>query len=441
MGRTLQKWLYLIYERLNNGVKINTDSDENVSVQNPLSVDGDSIYAKDIDVDNSDEGTFTGDVTCMFNGIATCMTDSTTTNPKWFEVQLKRPMNTGQMNITTTTGDFSNVKIIFYDAGGNIRYTIDDSADNTKYTKKRYEAEPITFSSFKVEFHTADAVNIGFIFSQKATKVVARIQGLNATDGTIEDIGSHHKHLKVLDYLQSIGHGTTSNAEGISPQCAVGKKTGIGTGAYTLLEAYDFIQPTANTQMYLQSTDAQDAAAGTGIQEVTIEYFPLAWGAKKTVKVIPTGAVQVTISVADIYRIHKVYGNSGNPAQGDITITNQAETILYGQIDEYDTFMRRCIFYVAENEKVTVTQAILGSTTSGGTNVVMFATEEDEDGDLITRGCSTIEVANSTAVVDFAPWKTISNPNNVKKSVGLAVNGNLAAQKCTGTLKGFTEAI
>ena len=422
-------------------VSLLDDSGNTSGVQYPISIDGDSIYEKDIDVTNSDKGTFTGDITCMFNELSTCMTDSTATNPKWFLVQLKRPMNAGQINITATTGNFSNVKIIFYNNGGDVRYTIDDSADNTKYSKKRYDGEPITFSSFKVEFHTTDAVNVGFIFSQKAVKVVARIQGLNNKDNIIEDIGSHHKHLKVLDYLQSIGHGTTSNDDGISTECAVGKKTLISTGAYTLLETNPFIQPSANTQMYVQSTNAQDAAAGTGVQEITIEYFSLSWGARKTVKVIPNGLNQITISVADIFRIHKVYGNSGHAAAGDITITNQAADILYGGIYQYETFMRRCIFYVAENEKITVTQAILGSTTSGGVNVVMFATQEDEDGDLITRGCVTIEVSNATPYPEFKPWKIISNPNNVRKSVGLAVNGNSPAQKCTGTLKGFTETI
>ena len=249
----------------------------------------------------------------------------------------------------------------------------------------------------------------------------------------------HNGHLKVLGYLDSIGHGTTNTD--VRPECAVGKKTGIETGAFTLLESSSFVQPVGDTQMYLQSTDAEDSAGGDGIEEITIEYFPLAWGARKTVKVIPDGANQVTISVDDIYRIHKVYGNDGHPAAGDITITNDAENVLYGQIDQYDTFMRRCIFYIAQDEKVSVTQFIVGSTTSGGVNVSLFATHEDEDGDLITRGCATVEVADNTAIGELKPWLTIENTSNVRKSVGLAVNGNLAAQKCTGTLKGFLEKL
>ena len=260
---------------------------------------------------------------------------------------------------------------------------------------------------------------------------------LSGTDGNIS--GVHNGHLKTLGYVDSIGHGTTNTD--VVPECAVGKKTTIGTGAYTLLENHAFVQPSGDVQMYLQSTEAQDSAAGTGINEITVKYFSTVWGARKEVKVVPDGANQVTFSVSDIGRIHSVKGNKGNIAAGDITITNEAANVLYGRIDQYDTFMRRCIFYIAENESVTVTQFILGSTTSGGVNVALFATQEDDDGDLITRGCATVEVANNTAIGELKPWMTIENTSNVRKSVGLAVNGNLANQKCTGTLKGFLEDI
>lgn len=260
---------------------------------------------------------------------------------------------------------------------------------------------------------------------------------LYGSDGSV--VNSHNGHLKTFEFIDSIGHSTTNTD--ITPECAVGKKSAIGTGAYTLLESSAFVQPSANTQMYLQSTGAEDKAAGTGVNEITIEYFPLAWGARKTVQVVPDGANQVMVSVPDIYRIHKIYGNKGHLAAGDITLTNQAGNVLYGQIDQYDTFMRRCIFYIANNEKVTVTQFIIGSTTSGGVNVSLFATHEDDDGDLITRGCATVEVVSNTAIGELKPWLTISNTSNVRKSVGLAVNGNSPSQKCTGTLKGFLEAL
>lgn len=254
-------------------------------------------------------------------------------------------------------------------------------------------------------------------------------------DGVLEDICGHDCCLSVISYIQRIGH----NLGDESVEFAIGKKSAIGSGAYTLLESQAFVQPVGDLQMYAQSTSAQDSAGGTGAQEVTVEYFPDVWGARKITKFVPTGTSQVTLGAADINRIHKVYINKGHNADGNITITNIGATSVYGGISQYESFMRRCIFYIAENESVTVTQVIGGSTTSGGVNMVLFASQEDADGNVVTRGQRTIEIANNTLDPEFVPWITISNENNKKKSVGLAVNGNLANQKSTATITGFIE--
>jgi hypothetical protein len=414
-------------------VSLLDESGNTAGVQHPISVDGDSIYAKDIDVDNSDIGTFTGDIKNIFDTLAECVGDSTATNPKWYKVQLKRPMNTGQMNITSQTGNFSNTKIIFYDASGSVRYTVDDSANNTKYTKKRYDAAPITFSSFKVEFHTADAVCVGFNYVQKSLKVVARMQGLNEPDDVIEDIGSHHKHLKVLGYHESIGHGST--VEDIIKERAMGTDPNIDTGAFTILEEFDFVQPAGNTQMYLQSSSANDSSAGTGIQQVTIEYFSLAWGDLKTVTVTTNGIGQVTISVADIYRIHKMYANkvgSSGVAVGNVTVTNQAANVLYGEISQYHAFMQRCIFYVAENQKITCTEMIITSTSKEGIIGRIFASEEDGSGNRVTRARVIFEIVDDILPYPLEISETVENPNNLKMSIGIAVKGKANDQTATG---------
>lgn len=247
----------------------------------------------------------------------------------------------------------------------------------------------------------------------------------------------HAEHIKTMGFKEAVGHGATDGD--IVVERASGKKTGIGTGDFALLESYAFIQPSANTQMYVQSTSAQDAAAGTGIQLITIEYFSSTWGARKKVNVIPDGTNQVTISVADIYRIHKIYGAEGHSAQGDITITNQAANILYGQIDDNQTYMERCIFYVAENETVSCTQAIVSSATSGGVQMRLFATEEDADGNTLTRGRIPVEVVGGTVNVAFLVSETVKNPNNNRMSLGLVVKSAGAAsnQSATGALKGY----
>ena len=270
----------------------------------------------------------------------------------------------------------------------------------------------------------------------------------NATEDTLDDIdiniaalisggvpAYHDAHLKVLGYHERIGH------LGDDVERANGSKSGIGAGGFTIIESNDFIQPSADTQMYLQSTDAQDAAAGTGAQQITIEYFSLAWGARKSVRVVPTGTGQVTISVSDIYRIHKVYTNKGASAAGDISITNLAETVLYGQIDSDRTTMERCIFYVAENEIVTCTEASASSVTSGGVEVRLVASAEDSEGNIIPRVRVPVEVVSGGLYVPFVVSEAVANPNNLRIALLLVVQiaSPAGGQRVTGHMKGFKQ--
>ena len=45
------------------------ESGESISIQNPLPADGDSVYCKDIDVDNSDLGDFSGEICDLFDSL------------------------------------------------------------------------------------------------------------------------------------------------------------------------------------------------------------------------------------------------------------------------------------------------------------------------------------------------------------------------------------
>ena len=276
--------------------------------------------------------------------------------------------------------------------------------------------------------------------SQVTTPDISKVlQYVLICDPNGEEVDSHHGHLKTFGFHESIGHNETNTD--ITVERAKGRKTGIGTGAYTLLEEAAFVQPAGDTQMYIQSTSAEDAAAGTGAEQITIEYFSLAWGDLKTVQVVPTGTGQVTLSVSDIYRIHNVYINKGHNAVGLITLTNQAASVLYGQISIYHAFMQRCIFYVGEGKKVTCTEGIIGSYSKEGIIGRLFASEEDGDGNVIPRARIVFELVDDTFPYPFQITETVSNPNNKRMAIGLAVTGVAAAQNATGTIKGYSDSI
>ena len=257
------------------------------------------------------------------------------------------------------------------------------------------------------------------------------------------NIYSHDGHLKTYGINEAVGDLVTNSS--IVVERANGKKTGIGGGAFTILETHPFDQPTGNTQMYAQSTSADDAAAGSGAEEITIEYFSFVpfWGARKTVKFVPTGLAQVVLSVSDIYRVHKVYTNKGSVAAGDITITNISETELYGQIDTNNTFMERSIFYVAEGESVTCTEIIVSSVTAGGIEIRLAASEEDSSGNVVTRGRVPIETNGTSFAVPLIVSETVTNPNNLRIAILLAVRaaGAQSNQSGTGHMRGRREPI
>ena len=254
----------------------------------------------------------------------------------------------------------------------------------------------------------------------------------------------HHGHLKVLGYWESVGHNTTNTT--ITKERASGRKTGIGTGAFSIIETYPFVQPSGDTQMYVQSTSAQDGVGGTGIQEFTIEYFEDAWGDMKTETVVMDRTTQVTFSFSDVYRIHSIkatkIGTSQN-AEGNITITDLATTTLYGQIDQYNNYMERCIFYVANGKQVTCTEISIGSVTSGGVEIRLVASEEDDSGNVVPRARVPFEIVSGGEYITFKIDETVINPNNNRIALLLVVRATSTAsnQKATGAMKGVIESI
>ena len=252
-------------------------------------------------------------------------------------------------------------------------------------------------------------------------------------------ISIHDGHLKTLGFHNAIGHGATNGS--ITKELASGDKEGIGTGAFSIVERFAFIQPGGDAQMYLQSDDAQDNSAGTGAQEITITYFNFAWE-KKTVAVVPNGVTQVTISVADIYRIHSVITNKGNAAAGNITITDVGETTLYGEIAIYKTYMERCIFYVATGETVSATSGIFGCTTSGGVQFVVAASEQDVSGNVVTRARIPFKMEAGILKSKFEHPESVSNPDGKRIAILVAVTAasGAPAQKGSAWLGGFTQS-
>lgn len=181
--------------------QIVTNVTDPVGVQNPLPVDGDSIYIKDLDLDRSDIGTFTGNLEDLFGDPQAVIEDNTATNPKTFSLYFFRPVRTTFIGLVAFTGNYSNTKIILKDVAGVVVRTLDFSTNNTDFTAFSFEMPPTTFIEAEFEFHTADAVQIAGCFIPKERNVISRLKATSDLSGLSEDVNSFRGALNVNNAL------------------------------------------------------------------------------------------------------------------------------------------------------------------------------------------------------------------------------------------------
>lgn len=200
LGRWLQLAVTEISDRLFaiNTVVVGEDG-ELVGVQNPFPTNGDSVYCKDIWIDESDIGNFSGSCCDLFMNLHTVISDVTANDPKEILIHFNRTIPTTSISLGSFSGDFSNLKIIALTPGEIAVTLVDESTDNTKYTSRQFDLPSVGFNALKLQFHTSDTVTLSNLFIVKSQSVVSRIQA-ERPDGTfIEAQATQDGNLKVTD--------------------------------------------------------------------------------------------------------------------------------------------------------------------------------------------------------------------------------------------------
>lgn len=150
-----------------------------ITVQNPFPCDGDSVYAKDLDISRCSADGFIGEVAGLFNDYNTDLVNPTSTSPKTIVLYFERPIKTNIIGLGSYLSDFSNVKLSLLDLSGTVREVIDDSANDTKYTSNVYSFTTAVFIQIVIEFYTADAVSINGMYIPKIqSRAISSIDGL-----------------------------------------------------------------------------------------------------------------------------------------------------------------------------------------------------------------------------------------------------------------------
>lgn len=189
---------------------VGSDPDEyqNVDVQHPLPGDIDSVYLKDIDVANSDNGGFTGRVTDYFDDLKSVNYDDSTDNPKVIKLWFNRSLQTNSIGFgcDDLAESFSNIVVKVLGSGEEIRYERDDSLDSTKRNSYLIRLPPLAMNGLQIEFHTTDKICLSNLIIFKVNDVNARIAAVSSVTGEVESINSFKGALNVHqgDVHQSI---------------------------------------------------------------------------------------------------------------------------------------------------------------------------------------------------------------------------------------------
>lgn len=265
------------------------DEDGNiVGVQHPLSTNGDSVYPKDVDTDESIFDGWTGDILDLFMGLLTTVTHTGPDNPKTFTVFFKRTVITNSIGFGTASGSFSNLKLIGIASGGFEVVLFDGSADDTDRTTQTVLFFPLGVSGFRVEFHTSDEVSLSNMVILKTISTVARLQGISDLTGSVENVSTYRGalnvnsafvHRKIVNEIfhQHVGTPTTlaSPATAGDTSIVVVSATGMITGDKIKIEEGALqeigvltLTNVVGTTLTLDRPIANDYTTAAGVSEV-----------------------------------------------------------------------------------------------------------------------------------------------------------------------------
>jgi len=292
------------------------DTYANVNVQNPLPVDGDSVYAKDLDLSRTVTTGWEGDVSDLFGDPTKGLTNSSATNPKILTIYFARTIITNAAGFGSEGGgNFSNVKLTAILSGGATYVLYDGSADDTDRTSQTIQFAPLGLIGLNAEFHTTDAVVLTNFVILKSITTVSRIQSISELTGLVENISSYraalnvnpaYVHRKIVNETFHQHTGTITN-----PSVAID----MGDTDITVDDTTGFI---VGSEIKLE-----EEVSGVGVQEIGILTITAVVGSVLTVdrpigndyttaatveEVITNMAVDGTLASPEIFEIDPPLG-------------------------------------------------------------------------------------------------------------------------------------
>lgn len=433
-------------------VDVKSDAFANVDVQYPLPTDSDSVYAKDV---WPDESVTTGwldidatglDVSLIpFTNLHTSIQYTGATNPKVILLHFNRTVSASQVSLGAFTGDFSNIKLELLGSAGEVRDTVDLSADSTKYTSLRVPFEPQLFNAIRLSFLTVDTVSLSNITIQKTTVVAAQIQAIkpddtlttiNATQGgnlktSLEEFENtfFETPLPTSDEMLEIARGnrvgqTSVNKFGAAIDGVQTTPTDIWDRADSAATQQIWIPPTTSRIHDIASTDADDTSAGTGARTIRV-YGLTSWSTAEVFEdIIMNGLTSVPTvnSYVIIHRMKVLTSGSTGSNEGNITATAQTDLTVTAQISIGEGQTLMAIYGIPDIQDVYMTGFYfnLHDNANPGTAAevdfrLLINESPDVNGTYLTKHTGgLISVAQNEIYHPFKPYKKIPGPAIIK---------------------------
>ena len=155
---------------------------------------------------------------------------------------------------------------------------------------------------------------------------------ISDTSGEIVDVVDNGLDTSSRDFFLEVSRGNRPGMRGFS---IPGRKDSIGTtNLEDITETGNTVLPRpAGADLDIVSANGNDTAAGTGVQELHIEYLDSSGDEQTLVVATNGGTVNVGTSIYDVNWIHATAVGANTVAVGDITLVDNATgAIVYEQI-------------------------------------------------------------------------------------------------------------
>lgn len=194
--------------------------------------------------------------------------------------------------------------------------------------------------------------------------------------------------------------------------------------------------PAVSQQMQVVSTSANDTAAGTGAQQVIIDYLtePASiFGFKRFSETVTLNGIGVVNTIAtNIHRIERFRvsrtGDTG-VSQGSINLQSVGGATIFELIPAGENINRTAVHFVPNGYMSIVTDILIGTTTAAGVRFSFTNVPTDSAGNTVRNGLEEISLASGGIGKSLNTPFFMKNDQNKRLSFAFTVRGKAANQQ------------